>query len=109
MLLWSDEAAWNLEGRVPKFPEEERLYFLEAIRYVHDVIICRRPAGPDELPLTEGFRPQTWAVDEADNNDAKRAYCRSHGLQYRVVRQQDLASIPDCVPEPAGPSDRGNG
>ena len=45
VLLWSDEAAWNARRPGPKFPEDERLYFLEAIRYVDAVTLCRRPGG----------------------------------------------------------------
>ena len=87
VLLWSDEAVEKLEGRPPKFPEQERRYFLEAIRYVDRVALCRNPAAKDNLSLPEGLRPQIWVVDEANDNDAKRAYCRDYGLQYRVVRR----------------------
>ena len=34
VLLWSDEAYHHLKGRKPEFPEQERLYFLESVRYV---------------------------------------------------------------------------
>ena len=43
--------------------------------------------------------PATWVVDEADDNEAKRAFCRASGLQYRVLRQQDLLGLPDCSDE----------
>jgi cytidyltransferase-like protein len=106
VLLWSDAAVRRLEGKAPKFPEAERQYLLGAIRYVDRVTICRDPAGPDTLSLPDQLQPSTWAVDEASDNDAKRAYCRAHGLQYHVVRQEELASVPDCADEPAEPSDR---
>ena len=34
LLLWSDEVVRAVEGKEPKFPQEERLYFLGAVRYV---------------------------------------------------------------------------
>src|SRR4051812_40130093 len=37
VLLWSDQAVRSATGAEPKFPQQERLYFLRAIRYVHDV------------------------------------------------------------------------
>ena len=47
VLLWSDEAVRSLEGKPPKFPQAERHYLLEAIRYVDRVTLCdrRRRAG----------------------------------------------------------------
>ena len=37
VLLWSDETVRALEGHPPKFPQEERLYLLQADRYVKGV------------------------------------------------------------------------
>jgi cytidyltransferase-like protein len=34
VLLWPDETVRALEGRPPRFRQEERLYLLEADRYV---------------------------------------------------------------------------
>jgi glycerol-3-phosphate cytidylyltransferase-like family protein len=38
-LLLSDDAVEKLTANPPKFPQEERLYLLESIRYIHKVII----------------------------------------------------------------------
>ena len=38
-LLWADELVRQLEGRGPKFPEAERAYFLQAIRFVRQVVL----------------------------------------------------------------------
>ena len=42
VLLWPDEAVQKLTGKPPKFPETERLYFLNAVRYVSRVILRHR-------------------------------------------------------------------
>ena len=34
VLLWSDAAVEKFTGKPPKFPFAERLYFLNAVRYV---------------------------------------------------------------------------
>jgi len=38
VLLWPDQTVRELTGAPPVFPEAERLYFLNAIRYVSRVI-----------------------------------------------------------------------
>jgi cytidyltransferase-like protein len=113
VLLWSDQLVERLEGRRPKFPEAERLYLLEAIRYVSRVSLCRHTVGRDELcsrhtpcadsgtiPTPSLCRQQTWVVGPSDDNDAKRAFCRAAGLNYHVLRSEDLAGFPSCPDEP---------
>ncbi|MBI5821547.1 MAG: adenylyltransferase/cytidyltransferase family protein [Verrucomicrobia bacterium] len=51
VLLWSDDAVRAVTGKAPKFPQAERLYLLEAIRYVRDVRIVNGALNPDTLPL----------------------------------------------------------
>lgn len=93
--LWSDVTVERLEGKPPKFSLEERLYILNAIRYVSYVEIC-----PDEsividtLPRISGIRPEVWAVDEAEDNPSKRAYCAAHGIEYVVIPEATLREFP---------------
>jgi cytidyltransferase-like protein len=49
--LWSDELVKSIEGRDPKFPESERLYFLDAIRYVSQVQVVSHRDDRDSIPL----------------------------------------------------------
>ena len=39
VLLWNDELIKSKTGNNPRFPQNERLYFLQAVRYVHKVFI----------------------------------------------------------------------
>jgi cytidyltransferase-like protein len=94
VLLWSDEAVQNLEGKAPRFPQQERHYLLEAIRYVDCVTLCTAPLRRSSLPPHEGTLPATWVVDEASHSTSKRAYCRSHGLEYCVLREEDVEGFP---------------
>jgi len=98
VLLWSDEVVWHLEGKTPKFPEAERMYILESLRYVHGVTLCTGTVLSDALPQFDRPRPAIWAIDEAGDTPARRDYCRSRGLEYRVLRGADLAGFPQ---EPA--------
>jgi len=94
VLLWSDEAVRSLEGKSPKFPIEERLYVLQAIRYVSTVLVADGPIERDAIRSIDGFYPDAWVVDEASDTPQKRAYCQTRGLAYRVVREQDLKGFP---------------
>ena len=50
VLLWADEIAAAVAGTRPKFPQEERLYLLRAIRYVNQVTPVTALDAPDALP-----------------------------------------------------------
>ena len=54
ILLWSDEAYQQVKGRKPEFPQKERQYFLESVRYVQKVILADGMVYPDEIPQVDG-------------------------------------------------------
>ena len=98
VLLWDDHMARAIEGRGPKFPQEERLYIVQAVRYVSGAAIVGGETGADALPLTAGRRPDAWVSDEAGDNPARRAFCRKHRLDFRVLTAKQLAGIPSSPP-----------
>jgi len=93
-LLWSDDAIKEITGKPPKFPQEERLYLLESIRYVNKVLLLNN-VKPDELDL----KPKLWAVDEQGDNPAKKAFCQANGIKYHVLKNDILNRFPDYSPE----------
>ena len=96
-LLWSDKLVRDLEGRDPMFPQEERLYFASAVRYVSQVTLVDSLPGPDALPAVpaaDGGSYRAWAVDQAGDNPARRAFCQSAGLDYMVIPDEQLSSFP---------------
>ncbi len=100
VLLWSDKAIRSITGREPRYPQAEREYVIQAVRYVKRVWLCDADEGPDALPGALPFRPDIWVVDESGNTPAKRAFCAAHGLACHVIAAGDLAGFPDPAPEP---------
>jgi cytidyltransferase-like protein len=104
-LLRSDEAIEKCEGRAPKFPQEERRYLLESIRYVDRVSLLAEPMAPESVdswqtgmsaipPPDLNPKPDIWAVDPADHSPAKEAYCRANQIEYHAFRPSDLIGFP---------------
>lgn len=86
LLLWSDEYSIRLSGASPKFSEEERLYFTQAIRYVNQVTVIGADAELGALTR----EAVTWAVLPEDDTPEKRAFCRAHQINYRIVGEERL-------------------
>ena len=108
VVLWPDETLERTTGKPPKFPLAERLYFLNAVRYVTRVI---PPAAvvpiPTRLPEADRARPrQSGSTSEAEANDRRRAYCRQHGIEYRVLPASRMGGFPEPPPMPSPPGAR---
>jgi len=103
VLLWSDASLHRLTGKAPKYSAAERLYFLKRIRYVSQVKQVEAPNDPNTLPPIQGPQPQFWVVDTAQDRPAKKASCASCGLEYRVLRDEDLRGFPTQSPTPSIP------
>jgi cytidyltransferase-like protein len=94
ILLWSDDAYQQIEGRRPEFPQAERQYFLESVRYVEQVILVDGIVNPDEIPHVDGIKPDAWVVPENEDTFSKLQFCASHEIEYFIVKEKDLASFP---------------
>jgi glycerol-3-phosphate cytidylyltransferase-like family protein len=81
LLLWSDELVNATTGRPPTFPAEERLYFLQALRYVRNVTLVQSRL-PSVLPKPA---PDLWVVDSTEDRLETRQYCESRQIAYRVM------------------------
>jgi cytidyltransferase-like protein len=91
--LWDDTTTNTLTGKAPKFPLPERQYHLESVRYVNKVtVVCVNEVNvlPDEAFPTAG----TWVVHTSNDTPARQAYCRRHGLTYKVFSDRDLVDFP---------------
>ena len=94
VLLWSDQLIQTTTGQGPKFPQHERLYFLQSMRYVHQVTLVDSAFDPESLPPIHDLRPDIWAVDPAADTPAKRQFAHIHHLQYQIVPDDQLQAIP---------------
>jgi cytidyltransferase-like protein len=99
-LLWSDELVSRFTGGPPKFPEAERRYCLGAVRFVSAIQLVSQHASIDALPTIAGLKPAVWLVRPAEHNAAREAFCKSHGLEYRVITDDQLTRFPGASPGP---------
>ncbi len=103
VLLWDDESIRALTGRMPTFPLAERLYFLDAVRYVTRVVPVTGPAQPDALHNSGDWVGSIWVDIDSSANATRAQFAQAHGLKYRVVTDQQLEGFPEPVSEPPSP------
>ncbi len=68
----------------PLFPEEERRYVVQSIRYVTEALISTGSGWLDAAPEIERIKPDIYAVNDDGDKGGKREYCREHGIEYLV-------------------------
>jgi cytidyltransferase-like protein len=100
VLPWPDEVIGKIEGREPRFPLSERLYFLLAQRYTTSVQPADPFPGPHALPDSWIGTGSTWVVNHAGDHPQKREFCLKNGLGYRLIPDQALSGFPIDPPVP---------
>lgn len=100
MLPWDDDSIREATGKTPKFPLAERLYFLNAVRYVSRIIPVEAPAQPELLPFADGLSASLWVDTKSGDNDKRRNFCQSRGLEYRVLSDLEISGFPEAGPQP---------
>jgi cytidyltransferase-like protein len=103
VLLWSDEAIQQREGKPPKFPQAERMYLLQAIRYVDELTLMTGFAERGIMPQIDTLGPDVWVVDEMDDSSHKRLHCEARRMAHRVIKEDVLQRFP------AAPADTNDG
>jgi len=103
VLLWPDETLQAQTGKAPKLPMAERLYFLNAVRYVSRVISLDASEDVNTLPHLDEFNPQVWVDEESGSNAARLAYCRERAIDYRLLPASQMAGFPEPPPMPSRP------
>ena len=98
VLLWADEVIERITGKPSAFPIAERLYMIDAVRYVASITVTEPDFNPATLP--EDLSADIWAVREPDASC--EAYCSSRGIEYVVLETGESEFPVDERPLPEG-------
>jgi cytidyltransferase-like protein len=78
----------------PMFPEQERRYMVQSIRFVKQALVATGDGWLDAEPQIEQIRPHIYAVNEDGDRPEKRDYCEAHGIEYRVLKRLPKEGLP---------------
>jgi len=71
----------------PMFPEDERRYMAQSIRFVNQAFVSTGHGWMDAEPEIERLKPDAYAVNEDGDKPEKREFCVKHGLEYIVLKR----------------------
>jgi len=93
--LLRDENLLFLKGNKPVFSEEERLYIVKSIRYVHDAFLASGEGMLDFVPDMKRIKPDIFVVNYDGSTPEKEKLCRELGIEYVALER---------IPEPGLPA-----
>ena len=96
VFLWNDEFIRSATGMEPKFTENERLYFLESIRFVHKVCMVSQPSGDMDFSSIKNVHPSAWFVRQGDDTSAVRTFCEKEKIEFRILKKSDIIGRPNA-------------
>jgi len=76
----------------PMFPEEERVYMVGSIRWVHKAFVAKG-MGHDQGPDLDDVNPDIFFVNEDGDKESKARQCAQRGIEYIVARRQPDAGL----------------
>ncbi len=94
VLLWSDSTILDVTGSPARFGQDERIYLLQAIRFVSGLTLVTHLPSPDRLPDVPGLEPACWVMPQEEENAARRAFCDQAGIACGVIEGEALSGFP---------------
>lgn len=98
-LVWPDELIQSRTGAPPRFPFAERLYFLNAIRYLSGVLSAEGLEDGNRLPILKNPNPQIWVDEKNSVNRVRKSFCEKEGIQYHVLPDAKMEGFPHSTPK----------
>jgi len=85
--IGSDRTIEHLKGHRTLYNERERLFMVQAIRYVKQAYINQGDGMLDFLPTLDIVHPDCLVVNEDGDREEKRQLCRERGMEYIVLQR----------------------
>jgi cytidyltransferase-like protein len=78
----------------PLFPQEERRYMVQSVRYVKQALISTGHGWIDAEPEIALIKPDFYAVNEDGDKPEKQSFCEAHGIRYVVLKRTPKEGLP---------------
>ncbi len=78
----------------PLYPQEERRYMVQSVKYVHQAIITSGQGWMDAEPEIALLQPDRYVVNEDGDKIEKRDFCTKRQIEYVVLKRQPKTGLP---------------
>jgi cytidyltransferase-like protein len=85
--IGQDQNVQRLKGKAPYFSQEERLFIVDSIKYVHKALIASGVGMLDFEPELRRIRPDMFIVNTDGYSSEKEELCRQLGVEFLVLER----------------------
>ena len=92
--IGSDENIFKLKNHKAKFNEQERLYLVQSVKFVHQAMISSGVGFLDFKFELEKINPDIFIVNKEGDSVEKRELCRENNIEYIVLERIPKHGMP---------------
>lgn len=85
--IGSDDTYLEYKHRKPMFPQEERLFMVQSVKYVKEAYINEGHGVIDFLPTLDLVKPDVLVVNAEGGSEEKKQLCAERGIEYVVLER----------------------
>lgn len=85
--IGSDTTILQYKNRKTLYPEQERLFMVQSIKYVKEAYINKGSGVMDFVPTVEMLKPDRFVVNTDGSSEEKRRFCEERNIEYIVLER----------------------
>lgn len=85
--IGSDATILQYKNRKTLYPEQERLFMVQSIKYVKEAYINKGSGVMDFIPTVEMLKPDRFVVNTDGSSEEKRRFCEERNIEYIVLER----------------------
>jgi cytidyltransferase-like protein len=90
----ADENILKLKHHSSLFSENERVFMVQAIRYVHKAFVSTGEGYLDYEPDMSELKPDYFVVNEDGHRAEKEELCKKYGVEYVILKRIPAEGLP---------------
>jgi cytidyltransferase-like protein len=92
--IGSDKTVFELKNRPTLYNEQERLYMVSSLKFVHRAFVASGSGKLDFENEIRQIKPDIFFVNEDGHSDEKQKFIESLGIRYVVSKRQAKENLP---------------
>ena len=85
--IGSDATILQYKSHRTLYPEQERLFMVQSIKYVKEAYINKGTGVMDFVPTVEMLKPDRFVVNADGSSEEKRRFCEERNIEYIVLER----------------------
>jgi cytidyltransferase-like protein len=90
----ADKNITLLKGKAPYFSQTERVYMVNAVRYVEEAFVASGSGVLDFEPDLKRIKPDIFIVNSDGHAEEKEKICRENNIEYLVLKRVPEKGLP---------------